>query len=146
MKKKIESKRSSRRRKQKKVLEQQDMQDRRMKGKFYTPTPLANIAWSYITKELGEEFWLDGTWRIWDCACGEGGLAINVIPDSALPYLYMSSLEAGEVDYVKQHLPGCRKVWQMDFLNTAFQDFPEEIHQDLANYRIKWLFRITVTR
>jgi predicted RNA methylase len=118
------------------------MEDRRRKGQFYTPTNLARHGWAYLEKELGENFWFDGTWRIWDCCCGEGGLAINVIPNSALQYTYLSSLDAGEVDFVKKHLPMCKKVWQMDFLNTHMKDFPDEIKRDMANDNIKWLFFI----
>ena len=118
------------------------MDSRRRKGQFYTPTELAKHGWAYLEKELGENFWFDGTWRIWDCSCGEGGLAINVIPRSALQYTYLSSLDAGEIDFVKKHLPMCMKIWQMDFLNTQIQDFPEEVKRDMANPEIKWLFFI----
>jgi predicted RNA methylase len=119
-----------------------NMEVRRRKGQFYTPTNLAKHGWAYLEKELGENFWFDGTWRIWDCCCGEGGLAINVIPPSAQQYTYLSSLDAGEVDFVKRHMPMCKKVWQMDFLNTQLQDFPEEVKRDMENDQIKWLFFI----
>ena len=115
---------------------------RRAKGQFYTPTELAQHGWAYLEKELGENFWYDGTWRIWDCSCGEGGLAINVIPRSALQYTYLSSLDIGEIDFVKKHLPMCKKVWQMDFLNTQLHNFPEEIRRDMKNPDIKWVFFI----
>jgi type I restriction-modification system DNA methylase subunit len=105
---------------------------RRKKGQFYTPTNLAKHGWAYLVKELGKDFWVDGTWRIWDCCCGEGGLAINVSPQSALQYTYLSSLDPGEVDFVRQHLPRCKKVWRMDFLNTQLHDFPEEIRREIA--------------
>ena len=119
-----------------------EMEVRRKKGQFYTPTNLAKHGWAYLEKELGANFWFDGTWRIWDCCCGEGGLAIGVIPRSALQYTYLSSLDAGEIDFVKRHLPMCKKVWQMDFLNTQLQDFPDEVRRDMANDQIKWLFFI----
>ncbi|MDR3181525.1 MAG: hypothetical protein LBT89_01165, partial [Planctomycetaceae bacterium] len=115
---------------------------RRKKGQFYTPTNLARYGWEYLEKELGKNFWFDGTWRIWDCCCGEGGLAINVIPHSALQYTYLSSLDAGEIDFVKKYLPMCKRVWQMDFLNTQIQDFPEDVRRDRENPNIKWLFFI----
>ena len=118
------------------------MEVRRKKGQFYTPTNLAKHGWTYLEKELGENFWFDGTWRIWDCCCGEGGLAINVIPRSALQYTYLSSLDTGEIDFVKKHMPMCKKIWQMDFLNTQMQDFPEEVKRDMQNPDIKWLFFI----
>jgi hypothetical protein len=119
-----------------------DLESRRKKGQFYTPTNLAKHGWSYLEKELGKDFWFDGTWRIWDCCCGEGGLAINVIPRSALQYTYLSSLDAGEVDFVRHHLPMCKKIWKMDFLNTLLQNFPDEIKRDMDNPDIKWLFFI----
>ena len=125
-----------------KIADLFQMEVRRKKGQFYTPTNLAQHGWAYLEKELGENFWYDGTWRIWDCCCGEGGLAINVIPRSALQYTYLSSLDAGEVDFVKKHLPMCKKVWQMDFLNTQLQDFPKEVQRDMENDNIKWLFFI----
>ncbi|MDR3233961.1 MAG: hypothetical protein LBT46_09935 [Planctomycetaceae bacterium] len=115
---------------------------RRKKGQFYTPTNLARYGWQYLEKELGKNFWFDGTWRIWDCCCGEGGLAINVIPQSALQYTYLSSLDYGEIDFVKKHLPMCKRVWQMDFLNTQIKDFPDDIKRDMENPNIKWLFFI----
>ena len=119
-----------------------NLEVRRRKGQFYTPTNLARHGWAYLEKELGENFWFDGTWRIWDCCCGEGGLAINVIPNSALQYTYLSSLDSGEIDFVRKHLPMCKKVWKMDFLNTQLQDFPKEVQRDMANENIKWLFFI----
>jgi predicted RNA methylase len=118
------------------------MDARRKKGQFYTPTNLAKHGWAYLEKELSENFWLDGTWRIWDCCCGEGGLAINVIPRSALQYTYLSSLDAGEIDFVKPHLPMCKKIWQMDFLNTQINNFPDEVKRDMENPDIRWLFFI----
>jgi hypothetical protein len=65
-----------------------------------------------------------------------------VIPRSALQYTYLSSLDAGEIDFVKRHLPMCRKIWQMDFLNTQLQDFPEAVQRDMQNDQIQWLFCI----
>ncbi|MCL2742671.1 MAG: hypothetical protein FWE67_02350 [Planctomycetaceae bacterium] len=126
----------------KKIYDTVDMEARRKKGQFYTPTELARHGWAYLEKELGKEFWLDGTWRIWDCSCGEGGLAIDVIPRSALQYTYLSSLDSGEVHHVRQMLPMCKKVWKMDFLNTHVINFPEEVLRDMANEQIKWLFFI----
>jgi hypothetical protein len=41
-----------------------EIEARRKKGQFYTPTSLAKHGWAYLEKELGKEFWLDGTWRI----------------------------------------------------------------------------------
>jgi len=125
-----------------KIADLFQMEVRRKKGQFYTPTNLAQHGWAYLEKELGENFWYDGTWRIWDCCCGEGGLAINVIPRSALQYTYLSSLDPGEIDFVRKHLPMCKKVWQMDFLNMQIQEFPDEVKRDMANENIKWLFFI----
>ncbi|MDR1290509.1 MAG: hypothetical protein LBK06_04840 [Planctomycetaceae bacterium] len=119
-----------------------DLDSRRYKGQFYTPTELAKHGWAYLEKELGKNFWLDGSWRIWDCSCGVGGLAINVIPRSALQYTYLSSLDAGEIDHVKKYLPMCKLVWQMDFLNTYPDKFPDEVKKDIENSAIKWVFFI----
>ena len=63
-----------------------DITYRRNKGQFYTITPLAQRSWEYIVKELGEGFWKDGTWRIWENSAGQGGLVINVIPEDTLQY------------------------------------------------------------
>jgi hypothetical protein len=116
-----------------------DIASRRHKGQFYTPTALAKRGWVYIENAIGKNFWLDGTWRIWDCSCGEGGLAL-VIPRSAQQYTYLSSLDDGEVDIVKAKHPMCKMVWKMDFLNAI--NFPDEVKQDMKNPDIKWLFFI----
>jgi len=78
-----------------------DIANRREKGQFYTITPLAQRGWEYIVKELGEGFWKDGTWRIWENSAGQGGLVINVIPDDALQYTYLSTIDNAEVAYLK---------------------------------------------
>ena len=36
----------------------------------------------------------------------------------------------------------CKKIWQMDFLNTQVHKFPEEIRREMENPDIKWLFFI----
>jgi len=69
------------------------MEIRREKGQFYTITPLAQRGWEYIEKVLGKDFYKDGTWRIWENSAGQGGLVINVIPDDALQYTYLSTID-----------------------------------------------------
>ncbi|MDR0326709.1 MAG: hypothetical protein LBI05_00280, partial [Planctomycetaceae bacterium] len=51
-----------------------EMDRRRALGQFYTPSKIAKIAWNMFVQQLGEKFWQDGTWRIWDNCAGSGNL------------------------------------------------------------------------
>jgi hypothetical protein len=124
-----------------KIYELMDMASRRRKGQFYTITPLAQRGWEYIVKELGEGFWKDGTWRIWENSAGQGGLVINVIPDDALQYTYLSTIDNAEVQYLKTHTFG-RKIFRFDFINQQTSELPPELQKDMKDPNIKWLFFI----
>jgi len=118
-----------------------DITYRRNKGQFYTITPLAQRGWEYIVKELGEGFWKDGTWRIWENSAGQGGLVINVIPEDALQYTYLSTIDNAEVAYLKTHTHG-RKIFRFDFINQQTPELPPELQKDMKDPTIKWLFFI----
>jgi len=61
-----------------------EMDKRRSTGSFYTPHKLGKLAWERIVQHLGDKFWLDGTWRIWDNCAGIGNLQYEIIPDRDL--------------------------------------------------------------
>ncbi|MCL2743395.1 MAG: hypothetical protein FWE67_06055 [Planctomycetaceae bacterium] len=124
-----------------KIYDLMDTASRRRKGQFYTITPLAQRGWEYIVKELGEGFWKDGTWRIWDNSAGQGGLVINVIPEDALQYTYLSTIDNAEVAYLKTHTFG-RKIFRFDFINQQTSELPPELQRDMQDPNIKWLFFI----
>jgi len=124
-----------------KIYDLMDTASRRRKGQFYTITPLAQRGWEYIVKELGEKFWKDGTWRIWENSAGQGGLVINVIPDDALQYTYLSTIDNAEVAYLKTHTYG-RKIFRFDFINQQTSELPPELQRDMRDPNIKWLFFI----
>ena len=109
-----------------KIYDLMDTASRRRKGQFYTITPLAQRGWEYIIKELGEGFWKDGTWRIWENSAGQGGLVINVIPEDALQYTYLSTIDNTEVGYLKTHTFG-RKIFRFDFINQLTSELPPEL-------------------
>ncbi len=120
-----------------KIYDLMDTASRRRKGQFYTITP----GWEYILKELGEGFWKDGTWRIWENSAGQGGLVINVIPEDALQYTYLSTIDNTEVGYLKTHTFG-RKIFRFDFINQLTSELPPELQRDMKDPNIKWLFFI----
>jgi hypothetical protein len=68
-----------------------EMDKRRSTGSFYTPYSLAKHAWTMIVQQLGEKFWQDGTWRIWDNCAGIGNLQYEIVPQDALQYTYIDS-------------------------------------------------------
>jgi hypothetical protein len=121
------------------------MDRRRALGQFYTPSKIAKIAWEMAVKQLGEHFWQDGTWRIWDNCAGSGNLEYEVIPQDALPYIYLSTINADEVEFLKEnnYFKGkCRGIFQLDWLNDHQSKLPKRLRDDLANVDIKWLFFI----
>ena len=71
---------------------------RRTTGSFYTPYKLAKLAWERIVAQLGDHFWQDGTWRIWDNSAGVGNLEYEIIPEDALRYTYLSDKGIAEVN------------------------------------------------
>lgn len=118
------------------------MSDRRTKGQFYTPTSLAKEAWKRLTEKIGSNFWLDGSWRIWDCCAGTGNLEYDVIPETVMQYLYLSTLDIEEVDQLNSKFPLAKKIFQYDFLNNHPNSYPQCLKDDLENPNLKWLILI----
>ena len=128
-----------------KLYELVEMDHRRALGQFYTPSRIAKIAWEMIVKQLGDQFWQDGTWRIWDNCVGSGNLEHEIIPQDALPHTYLSTINADEVEFLKtnNYFKGkCRGIFQFDYLNDHHSKLPKNLHDDLTNNEIKWLFFI----
>ena len=98
-----------------------------------------------FVQQLGESFWQDGTWRIWDNCAGSGNLEYEIIPQDALQYTYLSTINADEVEFLKEnnYFKGkCRAIFQFDWLNEHRSKLPKVLQDDLANTEIKWLFFI----
>ena len=130
---------------ERKLYELIEMDRRRALGQFYTPSKIAKIAWDMIVKQLGENFWQDGTWRIWDNCAGSGNLEYEIIPQTALSYVYLSTINADEVEFLKEnnYFKGkCRGIFQFDWLNDHHSKLPKGLQEDLTNAEIKWLFFI----
>jgi 16S rRNA G966 N2-methylase RsmD len=113
--------------------------DRRTKGQYYTPENLAKLAWESLISQLGNDFWLDGTWRIWDCCAGTGNLEYKIIPDSAKQYLYLSTLDMEEVEQLLEKFDYTRETFQFDFINDNFKQLPKNLSDDISNKNLKWL-------
>ena len=122
-----------------------EMDKRRSTGSFYTPHKLAKLAWERIEAQLGESFWQDGKWRIWDNSAGIGNLEYGIIPEDALRYTYLSDKGVAEVsslldnDYFKGK---CRSIFQFDWLNDHESKLPKELKKDLQQKHVQWLFFI----
>ena len=122
-----------------------EMDKRRSTGSFYTPHKLAKLAWERIVRHLGDNFWADGTWRIWDNSAGIGNLEYEIIPEDALQYTYLSDKGIAEVnslidnDYFKGK---CRGIFQFDWLDDYETKLPENLRKDWQNTNVRWLFFI----
>ncbi|MDR0608929.1 MAG: hypothetical protein LBG58_02370, partial [Planctomycetaceae bacterium] len=130
---------------ERKLYELIEMDRRRALGQFYTPSKIAQIAWSMIVKQLGDHFWQDGTWRIWDNCTGSGNLEYEIIHQEALQYTYLSTINTDEVEFLKEnnYFKGkCRGIFQFDWLNDTEKRLPEQLKKDLQNSNLKWLFFI----
>jgi hypothetical protein len=122
-----------------------EMDKRRSTGSFYTPYKLARHAWDMIVKQLGEQFWQDGTWRIWDNCAGIGNLQYEIIPQEALQYTYLSDKGLAEVTAIQEndYFKGkCGGIFQFDWLNDNESKLPKNLQKDLQNKNVKWLFFI----
>lgn len=140
-----------------------DEVDRRKHGEFFTPLLFAQKALQYIGKELGNEWWESGEYRLWDMATGTGNLQYH-LPADALPYTYLSTLYKEDVEHCTRLFPGAT-VFQYDYLNDdignlfsghddlkqqagfGFTDestwrLPEALRRDLANPKLKWIILI----
>lgn len=127
-----------------KIYDFYNLHDRRTKGQFYTPNNLANYAWDRLIKQFGDNFWLSGKYRIWDCCCGTGNLEYEILPESIKQYVYLSTLDIGEVDILKQKFPLPTCVFRFDFLEDSFDDkkLPKRLYDDINNPEIKFIFFI----
>ena len=127
----------------KKIYDLLNLSDRRTKGQFYTPHDVAQKGWETIVETLGDGFWRDGSWRIWDCCAGTGNLQSGIIPTEAHQYMYLSTLDIEEVDQLEEKFPMARNAFQFDFINDNFKRaLPENIQNDMKDENIKWLFFI----
>ena len=118
---------------------------RRLTGSFYTPHEVARLAWDMIVKQMGENFWQDGTWRIWDNCAGIGNLQYEVVPKDALQYTYLSDKGLAEVTAIQEndYFKGkCGAIFQFDWLNDNESKLPANLRKDLLDKNIKWLFFI----
>ena len=124
---------------------------RRFEGEFYTPVTFASKAYEYIQKTIGKKQLESGAYRIWDMAAGSGNLEFT-LPAAALPYAYISTLDAGDAAYCKRIFPAST-VFQYDYLNDDVLEkfgegtggalkLPQKLVEDLANPKLKWLIFI----
>ena len=122
-----------------------EMDKRRSTGSFYTPHRLGKLAWERIVQHLGDQFWSDGTWRIWDNCAGIGNLQYEIIPEDAMQYIYLSDKGIAEVSAIQEndYFKGkCRGIFQFDWLNDYETKLPDSLRKDLQNKNIRWLFFI----
>lgn len=126
---------------------------RRQKGEFYTPVEFAEKGLEYLTKTVGKNWWEKG-YRLWDMAAGTGNLEL-VLPQEALPYCYISTLEQDDVDYCSTLFSQSKStVFQYDYLRddthllTGHYDIldpiirvkmPDNLRRDLSDPDIKWI-------
>jgi hypothetical protein len=121
------------------------MDKHRSTGSFYTPRKLAKLAWERIVQHLGDNFWSDGTWRIWDNCAGIGNLQYEIIPEDALQYTYLSDKGISEVTAIQEndYFRGkCGGIFQFDWLNDDETKLPDNLQKDLHSKNVRWLFFI----
>ena len=125
---------------------------RRFTGEFYTPVEFAAKGLDYLERTIGREWWKSGEYRFWDMAAGTGNLEFE-LPSSALPYCYISTLEAEEARYCQKIFPSAT-CFQYNYLAddvAALGDtlplgyvrkMPPKLVADLANSKLKWIIFI----
>ena len=125
---------------------------RRFTGEFYTPVEFAEKGLEYLERTVGREWWKTGEYRFWDMAAGTGNLEFN-LPSSALPYCYISTLEAEDAKYCQKIFPSAT-CFQYDYLKDDVPalagqmtfgqtlKMPPNLAADLANPNIKWIIFI----
>ena len=125
---------------------------RRFTGEFYTPVEFAAKGLAYLERTIGREWWKSGEYRFWDMAAGTGNLEFE-LPSSALPYCYISTLEAEEARYCQKIFPAAT-CFQYNYLAddvAALGDtlplgyvrkMPPKLAADLANPKLKWIIFI----
>lgn len=86
---------------------------RRRTGEFFTPLHIAEAAASYLER-FDPAIW-DRQW--WDPCCGTGNLTLNIL-GKIKGRLYLSTLEAGDVEFVRESQGKAGvEVFKYDFLN-----------------------------
>ena len=125
---------------------------RRFHGEFYTPVDFAAKGLEYIERTVGREWWKTGKFRLWDMAGGTGNLEFE-LPSSALPYCYISTLEAEDAKYCQKIFPAAT-CFQYDYLADDIPalagqmtfgqtlKMPPNLVADLANPEITWIILI----
>lgn len=125
---------------------------RRFTGEFYTPVDFAAKALIYLERTVGKEWWKSGEYRFWDMAAGTGNLEFE-LPSSALPYCYISTLEAEDAKYCQKIFPAAT-CFQYDYLADDIpalagqmtfgqtRKMPPNLVADLANPNLKWIIFI----
>ena len=132
-----------------------DETQRRREGEYYTPIHLAAKAIDYLDTVIGgttkQIDWESGQYRLWDMACGTGNLEYH-LPSKSYRYCYMSTLHHEDVVYCKGIFhDAC--VFQYDYLNddveriigqdqTLALKMPQQLIDDLANPKLKWIIYI----
>ena len=122
---------------------------RRFTGEFYTPVEFAAKGLDYLERTVGKEWWKSGEYRFWDMAAGTGNLEFE-LPSSALPYCYISTLEAEDAKYCQKIFPSAT-CFQYDYLADDIpalagqmtfgqtRKMPQNLVADLANPKLKWI-------
>ena len=125
---------------------------RRFTGEFYTPVDFAEKGLAYLERTVGKEWWKSGEYRFWDMAAGTGNLEFS-LPSSALPYCYISTLEAEDAKYCQKIFPSAT-CFQYDYLADDIpalagqmtfgqtRKMPPNLVADLANPKLKWIIFI----
>ena len=125
---------------------------RRFTGEFYTPVDFAAKGLDYLERTIAREWWKSGKYRFWDMAAGTGNLEFE-LPSSALPYCYISTLEAEDAKYCQKIFPAAT-CFQYDYLADDIpalagqmtfgqtRKMPPNLAADLANPEIKWIIFI----
>jgi len=95
-----------------------NIQVRRKRGQFYTPTTFVDKAHRMIEKALGED-WKE-KFVVWDNCCGTK----NLTRDYRFNELYCSTLEQGELDQCTDYNKEAVS-FQFDFLNDSLDKLPK---------------------
>lgn len=123
-------------------------------GEFFTPIEFAKKGLEYIEKIIGQNWWENGEYRVWDMAAGTGNLEYY-LPQNALKYCYLSTLYKEDVEHC-QKLFSDATIFQYDYLNDDVENIfsngsihyeydwklPKKLKNDLADKNIKWIILI----
>ena len=124
---------------------------RRFTGEFFTPLEFAEKSLDYLGRVLGNKWWSNGKFRLWDMAAGTGNLEY-LLPAEAMKYCYISTLLQDDVEYCKK-IYSDATVFQYDYLNDDVNilkhpvllemgvkyKLPQSLVEDLKNPEIKWI-------